>query len=150
MSYWFKCGKRATLASVKSGEARDGLRARWSETRVQSLFYLVFLPVGAIANLVLGLVILTQLRPAIWTDWLLVATGAFCCVIAGWLAAAAWSKSYWNRSMARQVALWRRIADAIFIWLEDAPVPAESLHSLKTSLDEVVPNSKAVSSSKQL
>ncbi len=143
-----KKGNHATLPLVKSGKARDGLRSRLSEKKVQSLFYVVFLPLGAIANLVLGLVILTQLRPAIWTDWLLVATGAFCCMIAGWLAAAAWSKSYWNRSMARQVAMWRRIADAIFVWLEDAPVPAESLHNLKSSLDEVVPNSKVVQSSK--
>ena len=69
--------------------------------------------------------------------------GAFCCVVAGWLAAAAWSKSYWNRSMARQVALWRRIADTIFAWLEDAPLPAESLHTLKSSLEEVVPRTEA-------
>lgn len=106
------------------------------------MFFLVVLPVGAVANLILGLIILTKLRPVGWTDWLLVTTGAFCCMIAGWLAAAAWSKSYWNRSMARQVALWRRIADAIFIWLEEAPVPAESLKTLKSSLDEVVPTTK--------
>lgn len=104
------------------------------------LFYRVFLPLAVLANLGLGVVILGGLRPDGWTGWLEVGTGAFCCLVAGWLAAAAWSKSYWNNAMARQVAVWRRIADAFFGWLEDAPVPAEALTRLKTSLDEVVPN----------
>lgn len=112
------------------------------ESRRQRLFYSWFLPVGIVANLALGLVLLTRMRPESWVDWLQVGTGAFCCVIAGWLAAAAWSKSYWHRSMARQVVLWRRIADAFFSWLEEAPLPAEALHRLKSSLEEVVPNSK--------
>jgi hypothetical protein len=43
--------------------------------------------------------------------------------------------------MARQVALWRRIADTFFVWLEEAPLPPESLRTLKSSLDEVVPDS---------
>jgi hypothetical protein len=43
--------------------------------------------------------------------------------------------------MARQVAVWRRIADTFFAWLEEAPLPADSLHRLKSSLDEVVPAS---------
>jgi hypothetical protein len=44
--------------------------------------------------------------------------------------------------MARQVAVWRRIADAFFAWLEDAPLPPEALHRLKSSLDEVVPTAE--------
>ena len=104
------------------------------------LFYKVFLPLAVLANLGLGVAILGGLRPDGWTGWLEIGTGAFCCLVAGWLAAAAWSKSYWNNAMARQVAVWRRIADAFFGWLEDAPVPAEALTRLKTSLDEVVPN----------
>ncbi len=104
------------------------------------LFYNVFLPTGVLANFGLGLFILTGLRPESWTGWLEVATGAFCCLVAGCLAAAAWSKSYWNNAMARQIAVWRRIADAFFAWLEDAPLPAEALTQLKMSLDEVVPN----------
>jgi len=91
-----------------------------------------------LANLVLGLVILANLHPEAWAGWLEIATGAFCCVIAGWLAAAAWSKSYWNRTMTRQVTMWQRIADTFFAWLEEAPLPAESLTGLKSSLDKVV------------
>ena len=103
------------------------------------LFYRVFLPLAVFVNLALGVVILLRLSPAGWTQWLEVGTGVFCCVVAGWLAAAAWSKFYWNNAMARQVAVWRRIADAFFGWLEEAPVPADALTRLKTSLDEVVP-----------
>jgi hypothetical protein len=44
--------------------------------------------------------------------------------------------------MARQVALWRQIADAFFTWLEEAPLPPESLRNLKSSLDRVVPTVK--------
>ena len=117
---------------------------RPSENRSQRIFFSIFLPLGVVANVALGVVIISGLDPQDWTNfkWLQVGVGALCCVIGGWLAAAAWSKSYWTRNMARQVAVWRGIADAFFVWLEDAPVPAESLHGLKTSLDEVVPNSK--------
>ena len=104
---------------------------RLRETRSQRFFYAMFLPLGVLANLGLGVFILTQ-----------VGTGALCCVIAGWLAAAAWSKSYWHRSMARQVATWRRIADAFFAWIEEAPVPPEALRSLRSSLEEAVPSSE--------
>ena len=102
-------------------------------------FYGVFLPLGVLANLGLGIVIIAGLHPSSWPGWLEVGTGAFCCMVAGWLAAAAWSKSYWNNAMARQVVVWRRIADAFFGWLEEAPLPAEALTRLKTSLDEAVP-----------
>jgi len=57
------------------------------ESRGQRLFYGFFLPLGVLATLLLGLVILTDLKLASWSDWLQVATGALCCVIAGWLAA---------------------------------------------------------------
>ena len=112
------------------------------ESKKQRIFYTVFLPLGVVVNIALGVKIISGLGPHGWTDWLEVGTGALCCVIGGWLAAAAWSKSYWNRNMARQVAVWHRIADAFFEWLEDAPVPEEALWGLKTSLDEVVPGSK--------
>ena len=109
----------------------------------------MFLPLGAGANLALGLIVLTGMSQQDDLGWLKLATGAFCCVVAGWLGAAAWSRFYWNRSMARQVALWRRIADAIFAWLEEAPLPAEALRSLKTSLDDVVPTPSTNPSSPQ-
>jgi len=104
----------------------------------ERLFYRVFLPLGLLANLCLGILILAGLHPQSWPGWLEIGTGAFCCVVAGWLAAAAWSKSYWNRTMTRQVTLWRQIADTFFAWLEEAPLPAESLTGLKSSLDKVV------------
>lgn len=113
---------------------------RAAEPGSHRIFYSVFLPMGAAANLVLGLVVLRSLATEGNFGWLQLGTGALCCMIAGWLAAAAWSRFYWNRSMARQVAVWRRIADAIFAWLEEAPLPVEALHNLKSSLDEVVPN----------
>ena len=102
-------------------------------------FYAFVLPVAVSANVVLGVLILVGLEPRGWLGWLQVATGAFCCIVAGWLAAASWSKSYWGNAMARQVAIWRKIADTIFAWLEEAPLPADALHRLNRSLDEVVP-----------
>jgi hypothetical protein len=136
-----KLRRRGILRGVTKGG--DPMRApRLLETTGQRFFYVLFLPLGVVANLGLGLFILTGLHPATWPGWLEVGTGALCCVIAGWLAAAAWSKSYWHRSMARQVATWRRIADAFFSWVEEAPVPAESLHSLRSSLEEAVPGSQ--------
>lgn len=115
--------------------------SRRSRTRVitERLFYRVFLPLGVLSNLVLGVFILARLSPQGWAGWLEVATGAFCCVVAGWLAAALWSKSYWNRTMRRQVTVWHQIADTFFNWLEDAPLPPDALRGLKSSLDKVVP-----------
>lgn len=113
-----------------------------SETRWQRLFYTVFLPLGAVANLALGLVVLTGLRPDGEFSWLQLGTGALCCMIAGWLAASAWAKSYWSRSMARQVQVWRRIADAFFSWVEDLPLPADALGRLSSSLEDAVPGTE--------
>lgn len=106
-------------------------------------FYRVFLPIAVAVNLGLGVAVLSNLRPGGWLGWLEVVSGAFCCVVAGWLAASAWSKSYWGSAMVRQITAWRQIADAIFVWLEDAPLPAEALQRLKTSLDEVGPQTKS-------
>ncbi|HKW72790.1 MAG TPA: hypothetical protein VJQ08_08185 [Candidatus Dormibacteraeota bacterium] len=101
-------------------------------------FYRVFLPIAVAANLGLALIILIQLQPAGWLGALEIGTGAFCCVVAGWLAAAAWSKSYWGGAMSRQISAWRQIADTIFFWLEEAPVPIDALQRLNDSLSEVV------------
>ena len=103
------------------------------------VFYRVFLPVAVAVNLGLGVLILSYLQPVGWLGWVEVATGAFCCLIAGWLAAAAWSKSYWGSAMTRQIVAWRQIADAIFAWLEEAPLPADALQPLKRSLEELAP-----------
>src|SRR2546421_8914989 len=100
-------------------------------------FYAFVLPVAVSANVVLGVLILAGLEPRGWLGWLQVATGAFCCIVAGWLAAASWSKSYWGNAMARQGAIWRKIADTIFFLLGEAPLPADTLDRINRALDEV-------------
>jgi len=130
---------RATLTQMHNAFRTTARKPRISRARWDTLFFRLFLPLGVVANLVLGILILTGLRPQSWSDWLQVSTGAFCCVVAGWLAAAAWSKAYWSLAMNRQVTAWRRIADTFFAWLEEAPLPAEALTQLKSSLDEAVP-----------
>jgi hypothetical protein len=104
------------------------------------IFYVLFLPLAVGANLALGLIVLSYLRPIDWLGWLEVATGAFCCAIAGMLAAMAWSRSYWSRAMGRQIAVWRQMADAIFRWVDEVHVSPDALQHLNRSLDEVLPS----------
>jgi hypothetical protein len=99
-------------------------------------FFKVLLPLFVVLNLGLGVLVLAQLGPHTWQQWLEVGTGAFCCAVAGWLAGSGWSKSYWGESMARQVFAWHRMVDAIFAWVEDLPIPAESVYRLKRTLDD--------------
>lgn len=102
----------------------------------RDMFYRLILPALALLNLGLGLVLLSLLPPKGLIGWPVALTAAFCCLVAGWLGASAWSKSYWAIVMTRQVIVWRRMVDAIFEWLEDAPVPADSIERLKRSLEE--------------
>jgi hypothetical protein len=102
------------------------------------IFYRVVLPGFTIVNLGLGVLTLMGLKPMGFTGYMELFTGVFCCGIAGWLAGAGWSKSYWGSAMERQVTAWRRIVDAMFRWIEEAPVPADSLRTLKRSLDETL------------
>lgn len=113
-----------------------------AERMSHRLFYSLFVPFGAIANVGLGVLVLSGLRPDGELNWLQLGTGAICCMIAGWLAATAWSKSYWNRSMRRQIAVWRRIADTLFVWVDELPVSAEALVRLRTSLEKAVPRTE--------
>ena len=99
-------------------------------------FFKVLLPLFVAANLGLGLLVLAQLGPHEWLQWMEVGSGAFCCAVAGWLAGSGWSKSYWGESMARQVFAWHRMVDAIFTWVEDLPVSAESVNRLRRTLDD--------------
>lgn len=99
-------------------------------------FFKVLLPLFAAANLGLGLLVLAQLGPHQWQEWLEVGTGAFCCAVAGWLAGSGWSKSYWGQTMTRQVIAWHRMVDAIFTWVEDLPVSPESVNRLRRTLDD--------------
>lgn len=87
-------------------------------------------------NLGLGVLLLSFLAPSGPVGWPVALAAAFCCVVAGWLAASAWLKTFWSTVMGRQVAVWRRMVDAIFEWLEDAPVPPDSMERLKRSLEE--------------
>lgn len=136
--------RRSTvLIAPREGSTGENVMARRSSGQ---FFYRLVLPASVAVNLALGVTVLATLRPVGWLGWLEVATGAFCCVVAGWLAAAAWSKTYWGGAMARQITAWRQIADTIFVWLEDAPLPAEAVQRLKTALDEVVrhPSSRSI------
>src|SRR5450759_3238285 len=84
------------------------------------LFYRVFLPLAVAANVGLALAVLMQLRPDGWLGWLEVATGGFCCAVAGWLAAsppgqspigeAPWRVRSWRgaRLRTRSSPGWRR------------------------------------------
>jgi hypothetical protein len=102
----------------------------------RELFYRLILPCLAVLNLVLGLVLLSLLPPQGMIGWPVALTAAFCCLVAGWLGASAWSKSYWAVVMTRQIAVWRRMTDVIFEWLEEAPVPQESIEHLKRRVEE--------------
>jgi hypothetical protein len=137
--HWHQAPIRATLAL--DAEAGWFVGSGMPMKTSGRIFYLIFLPVAVGINLGLGLMILSFLKPFDWVGWLEIATGAFCCVVAGILGATAWSRSYWARAMSRQIVVWRQMADAIFRWLEEAPLPAEALQRLKRSLDEVVPTS---------
>jgi hypothetical protein len=98
----------------------------------------VLLPLGLVATSGLAL---TQLNvPGLPgpSGWVRLGGVAVMCMVAGWIASALWSRSYWHRSMARQIATWRRITDAIFGWVEDLPVSTEALNQLKVSLEEAV------------
>jgi len=138
LSYWSRNVRRATLCHMHAIDPGLPVRNR-RPRKSERVFYGIFLPIGVLANLGLGILILSELNPIDWLGAVKLGTGVFCCLVAGWLAAAAWSQSYWSRTMTRHVAVWRRIADTMFAWLESAPLPAEDLNRLKSSLDEVVP-----------
>lgn len=104
--------------------------------RRELVLYRLVVPILAVANLVLAGVVVSNLQPTGWLDWLEVATAGFCCIVAGWLGASLWSKSYWAQVIARQVAAWRRMADTIFEWIEELPVSSDAVDRLKRSLEE--------------
>lgn len=103
-----------------------------------AVFYRLVLPAFTVVNLGLGVFMLVGLRPAGWIAWMQLATGSFCCAVAGCLLGAGWSRTYWSSAMERQISVWRRMADAMFRWIEETPVPVDSLKTLKRSLDETI------------
>jgi hypothetical protein len=106
------------------------------DRRRDLVFYRLVVPTLAAANVVLAGILVSNLQPTGWLEWLEVATAGFCCGVAGWLGASLWSKSYWAQVIARQVAAWRRMADTILEWIEDLPIPSESVEGLKRSLED--------------
>jgi len=103
----------------------------------------ILLAIGLVASFGLWMGLLDRLVPYGWSGSLQAIAGALLCMSAGWIASAIWSKSKWNQSMARQVAIWRRITDAWFAWVEDIQVSTEALNRLKVSLEEAVPSETA-------
>jgi hypothetical protein len=102
------------------------------------ILYRIVLPTCTGLNLGLGVLMLVLLHPSSWLNWMELVTGVLCCAIAGSLAAAGAARSYWSSAMERQVSTWRRVIDTIFRWIEEAPVPVDSIHTLKRSLDEAI------------
>lgn len=110
------------------------------ETRRRgAVFYRVILPALTLVNLGMGVgITLVALHPSGLTGWFGLGTGVFCSLVAGFLIGAGISKFYWSSAMERQVSAWRRIADALFRWIEETPVPVDSLKTLQRSLDETI------------
>jgi hypothetical protein len=106
--------------------------------RRHARFYRVVLPIFVAVNLSLGVLLLASLQAGGWLRWMSLGSGVLCCVIAGWLSGVAWSRSYWCSAMERQVARWHRVLDAVFGWIEEAPVPVDALRALERSLDETL------------
>lgn len=113
------------------------------QTRRRTGLESVLLPIGCVATFGFGVVLLDKLVPPGWSTWLQLIAGVMLCMFAGWVACATWSKSYWNRSMVRQVATWRCIVDAFFAWIDETAVSTEALQRLKVSLEEALPTEPA-------
>ena len=104
------------------------------------LFYRVILPAFVLANLGLGLYNLSSLAPRNALEWVILGSGAFSVLLAGWLAGAWWSRIYWHGVMKRQVHVWRGLVDAVFVWIEEMPVSPDSLRRLKSSIERSLPS----------
>lgn len=101
------------------------------------LCYRLVLPACVVVNLGLGVALLGILHPpGSWLEWVELTSGVLCCTIAGGVASALVSRRYWGSAISRQVAAWRRIADAVFGWLEEAPVPPDAIRGLQRSVEE--------------
>src|SRR2546427_13243527 len=67
-----------------------------------TLFYRVILPGFVLANLGLGLYNLSFLGPSNVFQWIILGSGAFSLLLAGWLAGAWWSRIYWRGVKGRR------------------------------------------------
>ena len=131
MTHGHRLAAVAGLQTMERTRLEDGLEGRKPSG---TLFFTVVLPCLAILNLALGAALLLSLGPRTWQDRALSAAGAFCCLVAGWLLSAGWSKWYWSRILDHQISAWRSMVNAFVRWLEDAPVPVDSLRRLDRSL----------------
>jgi hypothetical protein len=104
-----------------------------------NLFYRVVLPAFVVVNLGLGLYNLSSLTPRTMLHWVILGSGAFSVMLAGWLAGTWWSRIYWRGVMDRQVHTWRGVVDAVFGWIEEIPVSQDSLRRLKSSIERTLP-----------
>ena len=57
-------------------------------------------------------------------------------VLAGYVAAAAIYRRRLRRALVAQLERWRAIADAIFGWLEQTPIPLSRLSALQDSIEQ--------------
>ena len=106
------------------------------ERRRDLYLYRLVVPMLGLTNLILAGVLISFVQPKGWLEWVDVATAGFCCAVGGWLAASLWSKSYWAQVIAKQVAVWRRMADTILEWIEELPISSDAVDRLKRSLEE--------------
>src|SRR5258708_35484274 len=107
---------------LASQSLNTGKGNRMDRRRRGIIFYRVVLPGFTLVNLGLGIFTLTGLRPSGLLQWMELATGVFCCAIAGLLAGAAWAKAYWGSAMERQGTAGGRIVGAMVRGSEEAPV----------------------------
>jgi hypothetical protein len=103
----------------------------------------VALPGLVALNATLGVVSLLQLGVASWEDWIVLAVGVLCCMIAGLVASATWSELYWGSRVDTQFRAWKRVLDTIFTWLEELPVSTTAITSLQRSLEDTLSEIRA-------
>jgi hypothetical protein len=108
-------------------------------------FYRVVLPLLALANLLLGVVNLMALRDLSTVGatqstvfGAVLATGAFCCAVAGGLVAVGLVATYWSAVARRQLGTWQILAETIVHWVERSGVSDEALVELRRSLDDAL------------
>jgi hypothetical protein len=108
-------------------------------------FYRVVLPLLALVNLLLGVFNLMELRDlsAMGTTQAaelgaVLATGAFCCAVAGGLVAVGLVVAYWSAVARRQLSTWQLLAETIVGWVERSGVSDEALVELRRSLDDAL------------
>ena len=80
--------------------------------RRRQAFYLLVLPVIAVANLALGVAVLAA-GPGHRAGWAELAAGGFCFAVAGFLAGAAVMRSVWRAAAQQQARRWRRLFEVL-------------------------------------